>query len=52
MDSRKAGSRHIFRLAHDLGAIIVSETVKKRFEAAGVTGAVFASFDDGRVTVT
>ena len=37
----RAGGKHIFRIARLEGRVIVSEEVKRRFEAAGVSGAVF-----------
>ncbi len=41
IDVSKVGEKHIFRLKKYLGAVIVSEEVKRRFEGAGVTGVVF-----------
>ncbi len=41
IDKSKVDGQHIFRLKRYLGAIIVSEEVKRRFESAGVTGIVF-----------
>ncbi|MBB3802153.1 hypothetical protein FHR47_002401 [Xanthomonas arboricola] len=41
IDTSKVGEKHIFRLKKYLGAIIVSEEVKRRFEDAGITGVVF-----------
>ena len=43
VDPSKIGDHHIFRLKKHLASIIVSEEVKRRFEEAGVTGAVFES---------
>ncbi|WP_371875300.1 imm11 family protein [Pseudomonas tolaasii] len=45
IDPSKTGGRHIFRVKDYLGAIIVSEEVKRRFEAAGLVGLVFDSVD-------
>lgn len=41
IDTSKVGKKNIFRLKKYLGAIIVSEEVKRRFENAGVIGVVF-----------
>ena len=43
IDPSKTEGKHIFRIKKHLGAIIVSEEVKNRLEAAGITGAVFES---------
>ncbi len=51
VDPAKIDDQHIFRLKKDLNSIIVSEEVKKRFEAAGVTGAVFESVNGDKQTV-
>ncbi|MHA3916281.1 imm11 family protein [Halovulum sp. GXIMD14793] len=51
VDPSKIGDRHIFRLRKHLGSIIVSEEVKRRFEDAGVTGAVFESVNGDGQTV-
>lgn len=51
IDESKVGAFHIFRIKKYLGAIVVSEDVKSRFEAAGVMGAVFESLNGDRVTV-
>lgn len=51
VDPSKIGDRHIFRLKKHLGSIIVSEEVKRRFEDAGVTGAVFESVNGDQQTV-
>lgn len=41
IDTSKVGGRHIFRLKKYLGALIVSQEVKRRFESARVTGVTF-----------
>lgn len=41
VDAARADGKDIFRIARLEGHIIVSNEVKQRFEAAGVTGAVF-----------
>ncbi len=41
IDPDRAEGKHIFRIARLEGRVIVSEEVKRRFEAAAVTGAVF-----------
>ncbi|WP_349657514.1 DUF1629 domain-containing protein [Xanthomonas sp. 10-10] len=41
IDTSKVGGRHIFRLKKYLGALIVSQEVKRRFESARVTGVAF-----------
>lgn len=51
VDPSKIGDHHIFRLKKHLGSIIVSEEVKRRFEAVGVTGAVFESVNGDMRTV-
>jgi hypothetical protein len=51
IDPQKVGDHHIFRLKKDLNSIIVSEEVKRRFEDAGVTGAVFESVNGDGQTV-
>ncbi|WP_236215190.1 imm11 family protein [Metapseudomonas otitidis] len=51
VDPARIGSHHIFRLKKYLGALIVSEEIKLRFESAGVTGAAFESVSGDRVTV-
>lgn len=51
VDPSKIGDHHIFRVKKHLGSIIVSEEVKRRFEAAGVTGAVFDSVNGDKKTV-
>ncbi|WP_262191700.1 imm11 family protein [Pseudomonas sp. 20P_3.2_Bac5] len=51
VDASKVGGKHIFRLKKYLGAIVVSEEVKLRFERAGVLGASFESVGGDRVTV-
>lgn len=51
IDPSKTGDHHIFRLKNHLGSIIVSEEVKRRFEDAGVTGAVFDSVNGDQATV-
>lgn len=51
VDPEKIGDHHIFRLKKHLGSIIVSEEVKRRFEDAGVTGAVFESVNGDGQTV-
>ncbi|CAM3204527.1 MULTISPECIES: imm11 family protein [Pseudomonas] len=51
IDESKVGDFHIFRIKKYLGAIVVSEDVKLRFEAAGVVGAVFESVNGDKVTV-
>jgi hypothetical protein len=43
LDPSKIGDYNIFRLKKRLSAIIVSEEVKRRFEDAAATGAVFKS---------
>ncbi|MGY2375552.1 imm11 family protein [Pseudomonas sp. SDO524_S393] len=43
VDPTRIQGQHIFRVKKFLGAIIVSEEVKRRFERAGVTGALFES---------
>lgn len=43
IDPKRAKGKHIFRLAKSRSDIIVSEEVKRRFEVAGLTGAVFES---------
>lgn len=51
VDESKVGAFHIFRIKNYLSAIVVSEDVKLRFEAAGVVGAVFESANGDKVTV-
>lgn len=51
VDPSKIGDHHIFRQKKHLGSIIVSEEVKRRFEEAGVTGAVFESVNGDKQTV-
>lgn len=51
IDESKVGGVHIFRIKKYVGAIVVSEEVKRRFEAAGVVGAVFESVNGDKVTV-
>ncbi|WP_198338266.1 imm11 family protein [Labrenzia sp. VG12] len=51
IDPSKTGDHHIFRLKNHLGSIIVSEEAKRRFEDAGVTGAVFDSVNGDQATV-
>lgn len=51
IDPEKVEGKHIFRLKKHLGAIIVSEEVKRRLEQAGVTGAIFESVSGGQKTV-
>lgn len=41
IDPKRAEGKHIFRLARLENRIIVSQEVKRRFQEAGVTGAVF-----------
>jgi len=43
IDPQRAANKHIFKLAKSGPQVVVSEEVKRRFEAAGVTGAVFES---------
>ncbi|MCY9844854.1 imm11 family protein [Vibrio caribbeanicus] len=43
IDPFKTDGKHIFRVEKHLGAIIVSEEVKNRLEAAGITGVLFES---------
>ncbi|WP_455918116.1 imm11 family protein [Pseudomonas cerasi] len=52
IDPVNVGGRDIFRLKHYLGAIIVSEEVKRRFESAGVVGMAFDSVNGDTTTVT
>ncbi|WLI06913.1 hypothetical protein PSH66_00870 [Pseudomonas sp. FP597] len=52
IDRDKVGSSHIFRLKKYLGAVIVSEEVKRRFMAAGVVGALFDSVNGDQETAT
>ena len=51
VDPGKIGDQHIFRIRKHLRSIIVSEEVKRRFEDAGVTGAVFDSVNGDQQTV-
>lgn len=51
IDPSKTVNHHIFRLKKHLSSIIVSEEVKRRLEAAGVTGAVFESVNGDQKTV-
>lgn len=51
IDRSKVGGRHIFRIKKYLGAIVVSEDVKRRFEVAGVVGVVFESVNGDKITV-
>lgn len=51
IDPTKIRDHHIFRLKNHLGSVIVSEEVKRRFEDAGVTGAVFESVNGDKTTV-
>ncbi len=51
VDASRTHNRHIFRLARSGPEVIVSEEVKRRFEAAGVTGAVFESVNGDKQTV-
>ncbi len=43
IDTGRTLGKHIFRPERLSGRVIISEEVKRRFEAAGVTGAVFES---------
>lgn len=51
IDPKKAEGKHIFRLKKRLGAIVVSEYVKDRFENAGISGAKFESVNGDCQTV-
>lgn len=51
IDPSKTEGKHIFRVKKHLGAIIVSEEVKDRLEAAGITGAVFESVNGDVKTI-
>lgn len=51
IDGSKAGAFHIFRIKNYLGAVVVSEEVKRRFEAVGVVGATFESVNGDPITV-
>ncbi|MCE4056167.1 imm11 family protein [Pseudomonas sp. Au-Pse12] len=51
IDPEKVGHQHIFRVKKYLGAIIVSEEVKRRVEMAGVGGVLFESVNGDRNTV-
>lgn len=51
IDPAKADGKHIFRIKKHLGAIIVSEEVMSRLEAAGVTGVIFESVNGDVETV-
>lgn len=51
IDREKVVGRHIFRIKKYLGAIVVSEDVKRRFEVAGVVGVVFESVNGDKTTV-
>ncbi|WP_394003241.1 imm11 family protein [Luteimonas sp. WGS1318] len=51
VDPKKIGDSHIFRVMGYIGAIVVSEEVRDRFERAGVVGAIFESVNGDRVTV-
>ncbi|MCO7573528.1 hypothetical protein NJH78_26410 [Pseudomonas chlororaphis] len=51
IDRSKVEGRHIFRIKKYLGAIVVSEDVKRRFEVAGVVGVVFESVNGDKITV-
>lgn len=46
IDPSKTDGKHIFRIKKHLGAIIVSEVVKDRLEAAGITGVIFENVND------
>ncbi|WP_130909135.1 imm11 family protein [Pseudomonas antarctica] len=52
IDPVKVARRDIFRLKHYLGAIIVSEEVKRRFERAGVVGLACDSVNGAKPKVT
>lgn len=43
IDPARAQGKHLFRLARQENRLIVSEEVKRRFENAGITGAIFES---------
>lgn len=51
VDPGRVGSSHIFKLKKYLGAVIVSEEVKRRFMAAGVVGVLFDSVNGDQETV-
>ncbi|WP_330210026.1 imm11 family protein [Pseudomonas sp. AM4(2022)] len=51
VDPGRVGSSHIFRLKKYLGAVIVSEEVKRRLMAAGVVGVLFDSVNGDKETV-
>ena len=51
VDPLMINGEHIFRLKKRVGALIVSEEVKRRVEAAGVTGASFESVNGDCRTV-
>ena len=41
VDRERIGARHIFRIEKFMGALIVSEEVRRRLDEAGVVGAVY-----------
>ena len=51
IDPSKVGDHHIFRIKKSSTTLIVSEEVKRRIEAAGVTGASFESVNGDARTV-
>lgn len=51
VDPARIGSHHVFRLKKYLGALIVSDEIRLRFERAGVVGAIFESVSGDRITV-
>jgi hypothetical protein len=51
IDPKRAQGRNIFRIQRRESALIVSEEIKKRFEAVGATGAVFDSVMGDRRTI-
>ncbi|MGR0139804.1 MULTISPECIES: imm11 family protein [Pseudomonas] len=51
VDPGRGRSSHIFRLKKYLGAVILSEEVKRRLMAAGVVGVLFGSVNGDQETV-
>ena len=51
IDPTKTSNRHIFRLENGSDILIVSEEVKRRFDVAGVTGAIFESVNGDKRTI-
>lgn len=51
IDTVRAQGKHLFRVARLENRVVVSEEVKRRFENAGVTGAIFEPVNGDQQTV-